>query len=66
MLGLGFQFVLLQLIFILFICNGSLVGSDEVSDFNFNTSVASGCYAYAFSMGAAAIDPEGLDDAYNC
>jgi len=43
-----------------------LVDSDEVTDSNANTSVASGCYVYAYSMSAAARDPDGLDDAYGC
>ncbi|KAL7480963.1 hypothetical protein ACHAW6_006647 [Cyclotella cf. meneghiniana] len=52
-----------------FVCDGScacLVASDEVTDLNFNASVASGCYAYAYSMSAAVNQPEGLDDAYGC
>lgn len=49
-----------------FTCNGSLVDSDQVTELSFNTSVASGCYAYTYPMSFAAIDPEGLDDAYAC
>jgi hypothetical protein len=50
-------------------CNGNcvcLVDIDDVQDLILNASVSSGCYVFDFPMGAAAMDPEGLDDAYGC
>ncbi|KAL7519355.1 hypothetical protein ACHAWX_006114 [Stephanocyclus meneghinianus] len=51
-------------------CDGNcvcLVDSDEITDLNLNISVASGCYVFAYAMGATAIKVEGVeDDAYNC